>query len=142
MLRDPSLVREGGHSHFGQWHGGRNVALLKAEGRRFGPAPDHPHGSACECTDQAGFLPVFPRPVACQLTVAYRLWPSVAVHRCTRGARGIRSGVALRFDCVEIPYGIAVVLPLLLQDHVQARASGLLVFGIVRVLARLGQHIR
>lgn len=87
------------------------------------------------------------------LTLVLRVggeWPligAVAISSASSGRAGPEltftgSGVALRFDRVEVPYGIAVVLPLLLQDHVQARASGLLVFGIVRVLARLGQHIR
>jgi hypothetical protein len=48
-------------------------------------------------------------------------------------------GVVFRLDRVEVAYGIAVVLPLLVEDHVQAGEGGLRVFGIVRVLARCGQ---
>ncbi len=47
----------------------------------------------------------------------------------------------LHLDRLEVAYGVAVVLPLLPEDHVHARQSGLLVFGIPRVLARRGQLV-
>ena len=50
-------------------------------------------------------------------------------------------GLGLRLDRVEVAYGVAVVLPLLLEDHVQAGAGGLRVSGVLRVLARRGQLV-
>jgi hypothetical protein len=47
----------------------------------------------------------------------------------------------LRLDSVEVAHGVAVVLPLLLEDHVQAREGGLLVLGVPRVRARRGQLV-
>src|ERR1700685_633483 len=52
------------------------------------------------------------------------------------------SSSGLGLDRVEVAYGVAEVLPLLVEDHVEARTGGLLAFGIVRVLARRGQHLR
>ena len=48
-------------------------------------------------------------------------------------------GVVFRLDRVEVTYGVAVVLPLLVEDHVQAGEGGLRVFGIVRVHAGCSQ---
>ena len=56
----------------------------------------------------------------------------------TRAGRRLELGL----DRVEVAYGEAEVLPLLAEDHVQARTGGLLAPGIVRVLARRGQHLR
>ena len=47
--------------------------------------------------------------------------------------------IGLRLDRVEVAYGVAVVLPLLHEDHVQARKGGLLVLRGPRVFARRGQ---
>ena len=52
----------------------------------------------------------------------------------TRAGRRLELGL----DRVEVAYGVAEVLPLLAEDHVQARTGGLLAFGIVRILARRG----
>lgn len=49
--------------------------------------------------------------------------------------------VVLRLDRVEVAHGVAVVFPLLVEDRVQARQGGLLVFGVVRVPARRGQLV-
>ena len=51
-------------------------------------------------------------------------------------AADVDSFVGLRLDRVEVAYGVAVVLPLLLEDHMQAGEDGLLVLGVVRVPSR------
>src|SRR5215469_3352866 len=51
------------------------------------------------------------------------------------------SRFVLRLDRVEVAHCIAVVLPLLLKDHVQAREGGLLMLGIMRILAQGGQFL-
>ena len=68
-------------------------------------------------------------------------WGSLASGGRPGVARGPGSGVGLRLDRVEIAGGVALVLPLLLEDHVQAGEGGLLVFGVPRVLARRGQVV-
>jgi hypothetical protein len=52
------------------------------------------------------------------------------------------SCVVPRLDRVQVANGIAVVLPLLLEDHVQAGEGGLPVPLAPRVLARRGQLVR
>ena len=49
--------------------------------------------------------------------------------------------LALGLDRVEVADGVAVVLPLLLEDHVQAGEGGLRVLGALRVPARRGQLV-
>lgn len=51
------------------------------------------------------------------------------------------SCVGRRITRVEVADGVAVVLPLLLEDHVQARQDGLGVLGSPRVLAGRGQVV-
>ena len=58
-----------------------------------------------------------------------------------RRAEVTGSCVELRLDRVEVAYGVAVVLPLLLEDHMQARKDGLLVVGGVGIPARRGQLV-
>jgi hypothetical protein len=66
----------------------------------------------------------------------------VADASCIGSIAGVAdSCVGLRLDRVEVAYGVAVVLPLLLEDRVQAGEDGLLVFGGVGILARRGQFV-
>lgn len=67
--------------------------------------------------------------------------PPVGRFRLTCGAcDGSVAGLCL--DGIEVTDGEPVVLPLLLDDRVQARADGFRVLRVVRVLARAGQILR
>src|SRR5262249_45626875 len=56
-------------------------------------------------------------------------------------ARSPGSFAGLRLDRPQVTYRITVVVPLLLEDHVQAGEDGLPVPGVPRVLAHRGQLI-
>jgi hypothetical protein len=89
-------------------------------------------------------------PIFSAAPIAASRWAEARAQRAlresapdTRTADGEVTGscVGLRLDRVEVAYGVAVVLPLLLEDHVQAREGGLLAFGVPRIRARRGQHV-
>ena len=60
----------------------------------------------------------------------------IAAFRATQ-----RAAAGSPLDRVEVAYGVAMVLPLILEDHVQASEGGLLVLGVPRVLARRRQLV-
>lgn len=51
------------------------------------------------------------------------------------------SSTGLPRDCIEVAYGVTVMLPLFVQDHVQTGEDGLQIIGGPRVLSRRGQLV-
>src|ERR1700704_4316095 len=74
------------------------TGLLKAEGRRFDPAPDHHIATLALARRPAQKLSVIACVRDLRLTAGARLWPSFAVRWCTRGARSLITSLE-GYDC-------------------------------------------
>src|SRR3954452_18570945 len=59
-----------------------------------------------------------------------------------RHSEDAASRAGSRFQRGQVPHGVAVMLPLLFEDHMKARKGGLWALGGPRVLTRLHQIIR